>query len=201
MSEAGPLAGSFAADQDPARPDHGKPLSVYANAATTGNGIQDEDDDAFYEGYAESTQPKKFRLTDFAPDPGYFLAGAIAGGVSRTATAPLDRLKVYLLVKTTVGQETAIGALKQGRPIAALKNGIRPFSDAVTDLYMKGGLRGFFAGNGLNVIKIMPETAIKFGSYEAAKRALANFEGHGDPSQLHSYSKFTAGGLAGMIAQ
>lgn len=56
-------------------------------------------------------------------------------------------------------------------------------------------------GNGLNVIKIMPETAIKFGSYEAAKRALANLEGHGDPKHINSYSKFTAGGVAGMIAQ
>lgn len=47
----------------------------------------------------------------------------------------------------------------------------------------------------------MPETAIKFGSYEAAKRALANFEGHGDARAINSYSKFIAGGLAGMIAQ
>lgn len=53
----------------------------------------------------------------------------------------------------------------------------------------------------MNVIKIMPETAIKFGSYEAAKRALANLEGHGDAQNINSYSKFTAGGLAGMIAQ
>ena len=51
------------------------------------------------------------------------------------------------------------------------------------------------------MVKIMPETAIKFGSYEAAKRALANFEGHGDAQAINSYSKFTAGGLAGMIAQ
>ncbi|KAL6860968.1 mitochondrial carrier domain-containing protein [Trichoderma novae-zelandiae] len=144
---------------------------------------------------------KKFKLTDFAPHPGYFLAGAIAGGVSRTATAPLDRLKVYLLVNTTSGAETAVGALKQGRVIDALRNASRPFSDAVKDLYRSGGLRSFFAGNGLNVVKIMPETAIKFGSYEAAKRALANFEGHGDPKNINSYSKFVAGGLAGMIAQ
>ncbi|KAM4066903.1 mitochondrial carrier protein [Hirsutella rhossiliensis] len=132
---------------------------------------------------------------------GYFLAGAIAGGVSRTATAPLDRLKVYLLVKTSAGSETAAAAIKQGRPIAAVKNAARPFGDAVKYLYQSGGVRGFFAGNGLNVVKIMPETAIKFGSYEAAKRALANFEGHGDSRQISSYSKFTAGGLAGMIAQ
>lgn len=47
----------------------------------------------------------------------------------------------------------------------------------------------------------MPETAIKFGSYEAAKRAFANFEGHGDSTRISSYSKFTAGGVAGMVAQ
>lgn len=49
--------------------------------------------------------------------------------------------------------------------------------------------------------KIMPETAIKFGSYEAAKRAFANFEGHGDSRNISSVSKFTSGGVAGMIAQ
>lgn len=53
----------------------------------------------------------------------------------------------------------------------------------------------------MNVVKIMPETAIKFGSYEAAKRAFANMEGHGDPQLINSFSKFTAGGVAGMIAQ
>ncbi|KAI8715714.1 hypothetical protein NCS52_01079700 [Fusarium sp. LHS14.1] len=148
-----------------------------------------------------STVHKKYRLTDFVPDPGYFVAGAIAGGVSRTATAPLDRLKVYLLVNTTSRAETAGAALKQGRPVAALKNAAKPFSDAIRELVRSGGVRSLFAGNGLNVVKIMPETAIKFGSYEAAKRALANFEGHGDPKKLSSWSKFTSGGLAGMIAQ
>ncbi|KAM0338377.1 hypothetical protein ACHAPQ_002393 [Fusarium lateritium] len=152
-------------------------------------------------GASTTTVHKKFRLTRFIPDPGYFLAGAIAGGVSRTATAPLDRLKVYLLVNTTIRAETAAAALKQGRPIAALKNATKPFGDAVRDLVRSGGVRGLFAGNGLNVIKIMPETAIKFGSYEAAKRALANFEGHGDPKKLSSWSKFASGGFAGMIAQ
>ncbi|KAJ3474733.1 hypothetical protein NLG97_g9716 [Lecanicillium saksenae] len=146
-------------------------------------------------------ETRSFKLTDFAPHPGYFLAGAIAGGVSRTATAPLDRLKVYLLVNTKSGEETAVAALKRGKPLIALKNAGRPFSDAIKDVYRSGGIRGFFAGNGLNVVKIMPETAIKFGSYEAAKRAFANLEGHGDPQNINSISKFTAGGVAGMIAQ
>ncbi|KAK2016507.1 calcium-binding mitochondrial carrier SAL1 [Colletotrichum eremochloae] len=132
---------------------------------------------------------------------GYFIAGAVAGGLSRTATAPLDRLKVYLLVNTRASTETAATALKQGRPLLALRNAVRPFSDAVKDLWKAGGMRSLFAGNGLNVIKIMPESAIKFGSYEAAKRTLSKLEGHNDPTNINSYSKFVAGGVAGMVAQ
>lgn len=90
---------------------------------------------------------KKFRLTDFVPDPGYFLAGAIAGGVSRTATAPLDRLKVYLLVNTNnKTAETAPGSIKPGRLVSAAKNATRPFKDAIREIFRSGGVRGFFAG-------------------------------------------------------
>lgn len=47
----------------------------------------------------------------------------------------------------------------------------------------------------------MPESAIKFGSYEAAKRALAKLEGHSDPNNINPYSKFAAGGVGGLISQ
>ncbi|KAL4415315.1 hypothetical protein CABS03_02522 [Colletotrichum abscissum] len=165
-----------------------------ANQVTDSSSEQGSSSDA-------TVAPKTKRLTDFAPDPGYFVAGAVAGGLSRTATAPLDRLKVYLLVNTRASTETAASALKQGRPLVALNNAVRPFSDAVKDLWKAGGMRSLFAGNGLNVIKIMPESAIKFGSYEAAKRTLSKFEGHNDPRQISSTSKFVAGGVAGMVAQ
>lgn len=56
-------------------------------------------------------------------------------------------------------------------------------------------------GNGLNVVKVMPESAIKFGSYEAAKRFLAQLEGHNDPHKISGSSKFVAGGVGGMISQ
>ncbi|KAK7403462.1 hypothetical protein QQX98_010783 [Neonectria punicea] len=183
-------AGAYPTYEDSAADDLADSLSHHAGAGTPG-----------HTSTGVSRPHKKYRLTDFVPDPGYFVAGAIAGGVSRTATAPLDRLKVYLLVNTSSSVDTAGVALKQGRPIAAAKNVGKPISGAIRELFRSGGLRSFFAGNGLNVVKIMPETAIKFGSYEAAKRALANFEGHGDPKKINSYSKFTAGGVAGMIAQ
>ena len=47
----------------------------------------------------------------------------------------------------------------------------------------------------------MPESAIRFGSFEAAKRALAQLEGHGDAKSLSPSSKFLAGGLGGMASQ
>ncbi|OCK82635.1 calcium dependent mitochondrial carrier protein-like protein [Lepidopterella palustris CBS 459.81] len=134
------------------------------------------------------------------PNPGYFVAGGLAGIVSRTSTAPLDRLKVYLIAQTSVAQE-AVSAVKSGAVLQAIKNAWRPLATATKELWQAGGMRSLYAGNGLNVIKVMPESAIKFGSYEAAKRVFAKIEGHNDPSQIDSWSKFVAGGIGGMISQ
>ncbi|KAI9821827.1 MAG: hypothetical protein M1827_002409 [Pycnora praestabilis] len=139
-------------------------------------------------------------LTDMLPHPGYFLAGGIAGVVSRTATAPLDRLKVYLIAQTGVAQE-AVAAATSGAPVEAAKRASRPLIDATKALWRAGGMRSMFAGNGLNVLKVMPESAIKFGSYEGSKRALAKLEGHGDAQKIGPWSKFLAGGMGGTISQ
>lgn len=88
----------------------------------------------------------KSRLTQYLPEPGYFLAGALAGGISRTATAPLDRLKVYLLVNTKTQAGVAANAAKQGQPLAAARTASKPIGDAVHALWKAGGFRTFFAG-------------------------------------------------------
>ncbi|ODH21120.1 hypothetical protein ACO22_05715 [Paracoccidioides brasiliensis] len=139
-------------------------------------------------------------LTESTPQIGYFLAGGMAGCVSRTATAPLDRLKVYLIAQTAV-KDTALSAAKSGHPLEALKRAGIPLVEATKDLWRAGGIRSLFAGNGLNVVKVMPESAIKFGAYEASKRILANLEGHGDPKNLLPTSQFLAGGIGGMVSQ
>lgn len=81
--------------------------------------------------YETEEEEATFGLTQYLPEPGYFVAGAVAGGVSRTATAPLDRIKVALLVAT--------GA-KNGN------TGAKSITSAVHELYKAGGLRTFFAG-------------------------------------------------------
>ncbi|KAL8732494.1 MAG: hypothetical protein Q9166_002708 [cf. Caloplaca sp. 2 TL-2023] len=139
-------------------------------------------------------------LTGLCPPLGYFIAGGIAGVVSRTATAPLDRLKVYLIAQTSVKDE-AINAAKSGAPVQAAKHASRPLVEASKTLWRMGGMRSLFAGNGLNVVKVMPESAIKFGSYEGSKRILARLEGHDDPKGLHPWTQFLAAGLGGIISQ
>ncbi|KAK3204111.1 hypothetical protein GRF29_106g1711225 [Pseudopithomyces chartarum] len=134
------------------------------------------------------------------PDIEYFVAGGIAGIVSRSSTAPLDRLKVYLIAQTNVAEQ-AVADAKSGNVFRAALNAWRPLAGATKELWQAGGMRSLYAGNGLNVIKVMPESAIKFGAYEAAKRAFATLEGHNDPVKIHSWSKFVAGGMAGMVSQ
>ncbi|OQE27605.1 hypothetical protein PENSTE_c004G10389 [Penicillium steckii] len=140
------------------------------------------------------------KLTENTPQLGYFAAGGIAGVVSRTVTAPLDRLKVYLIAQTGV-KNSAVRAAKEGAPLAAAGNASKTLADALKELWRAGGMRSLFAGNGLNVLKVMPESAIKFGAYESAKRFFARMEGHNDTKRLLPVSQFLSGGLGGMVAQ
>ncbi|KAJ3338489.1 hypothetical protein HDU91_001216 [Kappamyces sp. JEL0680] len=115
----------------------------------------------------------------------YLLAGGIAGAVSRTATAPLDRLKVLLQTETQTHR-----AYSQ---IVSIRKG-------VLRIYKDGGVLSFFKGNGLNVLKIMPESALKFYVFEHAKDYLAARLGK-PKEQLGVESRLVAGGLAGLLSQ
>ncbi|KAF2085154.1 calcium dependent mitochondrial carrier protein-like protein [Saccharata proteae CBS 121410] len=139
-------------------------------------------------------------LTACVPNPGYFVAGGLAGIVSRTTTAPLDRLKVYLIAQTGVAED-AVRAAKSGRIGHALRQAYQPLVKASKELWAAGGIRSLYAGNGLNVVKVMPESAVKFGAFEASKRLFAKLEGHGNPRDIHTWSKFMAGGFGGMVSQ
>ncbi|XP_047524278.1 calcium-binding mitochondrial carrier protein SCaMC-2 isoform X2 [Pieris napi] len=106
----------------------------------------------------------------------HLLAGGIAGAFSRTCTAPLDRLKVFLQVNPT--RENMV------RCLARMIN--------------EGGINGLWRGNGINVIKIAPESALKFAAYEQVKRLIKG-EKKNQPLEIHE--RFIAGASAGAISQ
>nr|KYP48988.1 hypothetical protein KK1_029289 [Cajanus cajan] len=107
----------------------------------------------------------------------YFIAGGIAGAASRTATAPLDRLKVVLQVQT----------------------GRASIMPAVMKIWQQDGLLGFFRGNGLNVVKVAPESAIKFYAYEMLKNVIGG--GEEGKADIGTAGRLFAGGMAGAVAQ
>lgn len=108
----------------------------------------------------------------------YLIAGGVAGATSRTATAPLDRLKVLMQVQT-----------KPSQLIPAIK-----------DIWKEGRFLGFFRGNGLNVIKVAPESAIRFYAYETLKDFIVTYKG-GEKRDIGASGRLIAGGFAGAIAQ
>ncbi|GAA5812888.1 hypothetical protein MFLAVUS_006348 [Mucor flavus] len=114
---------------------------------------------------------------------GYLLAGGFSGAVSRTCTAPFDRLKIYLITHSSTPE----------RPLT--------FVNAVKSIYSYGGWKAFFVGNGLNILKIVPESAIKFYSYESCKQLFANILHCEDKDSIPTTARFAAGGMAGICAQ
>ncbi len=89
--------------------------------------------------------PVKAKLTESLPSLGYFAAGGLSGVTSRTVTAPLDRLKVYLIAQTGSSAE-AIAAVKKGAPLQATKHSMSTMWNACKAIWADGGIRSLFAG-------------------------------------------------------
>ena len=153
------------------------------------------------------------------------LSGGVAGAVSRTATAPVDRLKTILqtgrlpkgLAKDVYGDvhktsttRTASHAAassssepktenqrpkRKGTPRAPGKRA-PTLREAARAVYREGGARAFWRGNGANVLKVVPETAVKFAAFDALKQVVAV-----DPGNATTGERFVAGGVAGAAAQ
>lgn len=61
----------------------------------------------------------------------------------------------------------------------------------------EGGVRSFWRGNGINVLKIAPESALKFAAYEQVKGLIR----HNENRPMSIYERFAAGACAGGISQ
>eukprot|EP00899_Mesostigma_viride_P027305 jgi/Mesvir1/775/Mv17374-RA.1 len=125
------------------------------------------------------------------------LAGGVAGGVSRVATAPLDRIKVILQAGTHAPAKTPSLLSTSGPSLASAPPPPRPSIPALArHIYRTEGVAAFFRGNGANCIKIVPESAVKFLAYDSLKHLVSQ-----DPDRPGPAGRFIAGAAAGMISQ
>lgn len=111
------------------------------------------------------------------------LAGGIAGGVSRTAVAPLERLKILQQVHGRGATE-----------YATVYKGLQT-------IFVKDGVRGFFIGNGANCVRIVPNSAVKFFCYERLTDAIFQFRRTIEPEcEMNVFNRLAGGAGAGIIA-
>lgn len=69
--------------------------------------------------------------------------------------------------------------------------------DCLMGMMREGGIQSLWRGNGINVLKIAPESAIKFMAYEQAKRTIK----WNHTRELSLFERFAAGSIAGGISQ
>ncbi|XP_021900695.1 probable mitochondrial adenine nucleotide transporter BTL3 [Carica papaya] len=102
-------------------------------------------------------------------------AGAVAAIVSRTFVAPLERLKLEYIVR---GEQKKLVELIKS--IAATQ-----------------GLKGFWKGNLVNILRTAPFKAVNFCAYDTYRKQLLRLTGN---EETTNFERFIAGAAAGITA-
>ncbi|OIW18128.1 hypothetical protein TanjilG_22326 [Lupinus angustifolius] len=102
-------------------------------------------------------------------------AGAVAAMVSRTFVAPLERLKLEYIVR---GEQ-------------------RNLFELIQAIATSQGLKGFWKGNFVNILRTAPFKAINFYAYDTYRNKLTRMMGNEEST---NFERFVAGAAAGITA-
>ncbi|XP_004288199.1 PREDICTED: probable mitochondrial adenine nucleotide transporter BTL3 [Fragaria vesca subsp. vesca] len=102
-------------------------------------------------------------------------SGAVAAMVSRTFVAPLERLKLEYIVR---GEQKNLFEL-------------------IKTIAESQGLRGFWKGNFVNILRTAPFKAINFYAYDTYRNHLVKLSGNEEST---NFERFLAGAAAGITA-
>ncbi|KAK6263876.1 hypothetical protein SCA6_019310 [Theobroma cacao] len=81
---------------------------------------------------------------------GEFLSGALAGAMTKAVLAPLETIRTRMVVGV----------------------GSKNISGSFIEVIEQQGWQGLWAGNGINMLRIIPTQAIELGTFECVKRAM-----------------------------
>ncbi|PWY68056.1 mitochondrial carrier [Aspergillus heteromorphus CBS 117.55] len=129
----------------------------------------------------EDKRPGFNRVTSRISEPvvAAFIAGGAAGAVSRTIVSPLERLKILLQIQSIGREEYKLSIWR-----------------ALVKIGREEGWRGFMRGNGTNCIRIIPYSAVQFGSYNFYKK----FAETSPNTELSPFRRLICGGAAGITS-
>ncbi|KAM3755500.1 hypothetical protein ACB098_02G043600 [Castanea mollissima] len=122
-------------------------------------------------------------------------AGAIAGGISRTVTSPLDVIKIRFQVQL---EPTSSWPLLRSNLSGTSK--YTGMFQATKDILREEGLPGFWRGNVPALLMVMPYTAIQFTVLHKLKTFASGSSKSKDHIQLSPYLSYVSGALAGCAA-
>lgn len=105
----------------------------------------------------------------------HLLSGAISAMVSRTFVAPLERLKLEYIV---LGEQKNLFEL-------------------IKTIACNQGLKGFWKGNFVNILRTAPFKAINFYAYDTYRKELLKMSGN---EETTNFERFIAGAASGITA-
>ncbi|BBG98677.1 Mitochondrial substrate carrier family protein, partial [Prunus dulcis] len=92
-----------------------------------------------------------------------FLSGALAGAMTKAVLAPLETIRTRMVVGV----------------------GSRHISGSFLEVIEKQGWQGLWAGNAVNMIRIIPTQAIEFATFECVKRAMTSTQEKWKQAESH----------------
>ncbi|KAK2653066.1 hypothetical protein Ddye_012922 [Dipteronia dyeriana] len=110
---------------------------------------------------ASSSFELRFQVPDFrvaikdilrTREAGEFLSGALAGAMTKAILAPLETIRTRMVVGV----------------------GSKNISGSFVEVIEQQGWQGLWAGNAINMLRIVPTQAIELGTFEYVKRAMTS---------------------------
>ena len=110
------------------------------------------------------------------------IAGGISGAVSRTIVSPFERAKILLQLQGLEAHKAYQGMFA-----------------TIWKMYKEEGWRGWFRGNTLNCIRIVPYSAVQFAVFEKCKELLVRRNPPGQQT-LTDTDRLIAGSIGGIAS-